>query len=227
MTKIDPATAQDTIDRLKSLMPVKTPRHLNSNSQRSSKDFDVMKVFSALTHISPPPGMVLDYVYRCDRIGGEPILYLRGIDQPPIKTEREAEEKWGIELSPECALYSDLTPQGFFELTLFGLMAGQFYLFWHANYNDVVVIGDLEGVKRVFEKESSFSPPKKLKPRAMALDPHPTVKEQGDAVGVSVLTFTAWGGFIRRAFLFSKDRPHRLLDGNGKILVPYNCDITF
>lgn len=47
------------------------------------------------------------------------------------------------------------------------------------------------------------------------------------AVAVSVVMFTDWGGFYRRAFIIDRAFPHRVLDIEEEELVPFDCGVMF
>jgi hypothetical protein len=49
-------------------------------------------------------------------------------------------------------LQTDGTAEGFFELVLFNAMAGQFYLAWHAAYNDIKILTDRREVQRILDR---------------------------------------------------------------------------
>ena len=61
-------------------------------------------------------------------------MYARPEAQEPFKTEAE------LEAAPETGyldyVQTDGSEEGFFQLALLTLMGDQFYLWWHANYND-------------------------------------------------------------------------------------------
>lgn len=107
------------------------------NAGKKPGDFDPNRFFFVLKHLSMEPGFVLDYVYAYDYAGGYPLLYALRSGAQPIGSSVSPEE---ARPAPDPFLHvrTDGTPEGFFELTVLRIMGEQFYLFWHANYNDLV-----------------------------------------------------------------------------------------
>ena len=45
--------------------------------------------------------------------------------------------------------------------------------------------------------------------------------------GISLVTFTKWGGFFRLTETMRREYPHEVLDEERELLVPYECGILF
>lgn len=216
----------------------------------SERVFDVNSYFRALTHLRMQDGYVLDWVYAGSWLGGYPVLYTRLADEPAYASYQEhAEAREGSanggETYPPWPDYLahvevDNTPEGYFELAVLRMMADQFYLSWHANYNDVVIVCDRETLKstlpetdqphrRIFPPEKTLdSPPRDLHKEAAEIDPRPTVDFSADGtVVVRLVTFTKWGGLKEVRFTLSRDFPHSLIDSSVRTLVEYNCHFVF
>ena len=230
---------QSTIDALSALHSnLELPDHLmGADAQKQAEDFDANETFSVLTHLSMEPGYTLDYVYFYEFAGGEPLLYARPLDVYPYLTYSEFYTATGITInSPQRNDYLehvrvDGTAEGFFELALFHLMGDQFYLFWHANYNDATALCDQTGMEEIISglEDSDFGLPIPAEDavQARALDLEPTVEFGQDTVSVTFVFFTMWGGFRQQTYVFAREFPHTLVRSNQTELVPYDCGIAF
>ena len=225
---------QSTIDALSTLHSrLKVPDYLvKGEPRRPAEEFDANETLSILSRLAMEPGYVLDYVYHAEGIGGLPVLYARLMDQAPYLTY---DEFIAASSSPPDVytehVRTDGTPEGFFELALLHLMGDQFYLHWHAYYNDETALCDrtaLEALVSDLEK-NDFGLPLSAKQaeQALALDVTPSVEFKGVTVTVRFVVFTMWGGFLQQAYTFERESPHRLVSDEATELVPYNCGVAF
>jgi hypothetical protein len=239
-TALPAAHCQEVVDKFSSLInSQELPDHLErENAEKTDEDFDVNQYFTVLDRLFMEPGYVLDYVYYYGGIGGEPVLYARKADQPAYRnyTEFSRESHTDSPLDEDAYLdhiQTDGTPEGFFQLAVLRIMGGQFYLFWHANYDDYQIICDRSKVSPSlagFGKGSGDSADPSFEEALMEarqLDFAPVVEMNEDAVRVQVVGFTNWGGFIRKAFTLRREFPHEILKEDSKVLAPYNCGIMF
>jgi hypothetical protein len=201
-------------------------------STKQGNEFDVGQYFNVLTHISMQEGYALDYVYQNDDLGGYPLLYARPVDQVPFASTADIPEntEW-----PDFHEYLDVedTEQGFFEYVAIDIMANQFYLFWHANYNDRQIICNRQQIYDIVEQISSgesgyavLDPAQQAKTRFLK-NIVPVVRLIGDTAVVEVVTFTKWGGFYRLTYTISREPPHKIIDVQEENLVPYDCGVIF
>lgn len=228
---------QSTVDSLSSLQALNIPEHLlQENASKTGEEFDVNAYFSVLDHLSIEPGYALDYVYWYDFMGGFPVLYARPADQSPYLTLSEYRSAVGEIPGEEFShgymshVQIDDTAEGFFQFVVLRIMGRQFYLHWHANYNDAMVICDQERLEQILETlsgDSDYSLPEEAKEQARALDVAPVVEFKDDTVLVKVVTFTKWGGFFRDSYTISRSFPHKILEAEEEELVPYDCGIQF
>ena len=239
-TPVAPAICkQSTIDALSALhRDLELPDYLiEGGARQRAGEFDANETFSVLSHVSMEPGYVLDYVYFSEFAGGEPLLYARPVDQAAHLTYAEFYTATGITInSPQRDDYLehvrvDGTMEGFFELALFHLMGDQFYLYWHAGYDDATAVCDQTGVETIVSalEDSDLGRPLSAEEaqRARALDPAPVVEFEGDTVTTTFVFFTKWGGFLQQTYVFEREFPHKLIRGNATELVPYDCGILF
>jgi len=207
------------------------PQHLFDSGKKQGNEFDVNQYFDVLTHISMQDGYVLDYVYQNDSLGGYPLLYPRPEDQAPYASTADIPEniEW-----PDFQEYLDVddTEQGYFEYVVIDIMANQFYLFWHANYNDTQIVCNRAEVNDIIASVSAgdfgiaMDLPAQTKARTMR-NIEPVVRLTGDVAMVEVVTFTKWGGFYRFTYTISREVPHKIIDIKQEKLVPYDCGIAF
>jgi hypothetical protein len=202
------------------------PEHLmEDDAIKTDQDFDVNEYFRVLDRLSIEPGYVLDYVYYNDGIGGEPVLYARKANQPAYRDYNEISAERKID-SPSAEdeylrhIKVDGTPEGFFQLYVLQIMGGQFYLFWHANYDDYKVVCNSS------DAALYLSDPITIRD-ASQMDFTPVVEMDNDSVRVDSVVFTKWGGFIRKSMVFRIGFPHEVLREDSQDLVPYNLGIVF
>jgi hypothetical protein len=226
------ATCRPTLDAMAALTGgLEFPSNFQAeNPVKTGSEFDVMQYFSVLDHLSMQPGSVLDYVYHYDGMGGYPLLYVHPVTQPPFATEADLLAS-GDRNSFLDYVQVDDTPEGFFQFVLLSKMTSQFYLFWHAGYNDSQVVCDQAGVTEILSTlNGDFGYRISLASRARAsllTDIEPSVIFGETNVEVQLLTFTRWGGFYQETFSLSRSMPHTILGTQEKNLVPYDCGVMF
>ncbi len=201
--------------------------------------FDPNELLTPLTHLSLMPGYTLDFVYQFDGMGGYPILYVRKAADPSFENLEDYERNAGecdMMIQPAGCDYlsfieTDGTDQGYFEWVLLKMMGNQFYLFWHAGYNDVQIVASRERLETLVEKigDNDFGYPltASQKRQALRIDPAPVVTVGNDDVKVRVVWFTKWGGFYETVLTLTNTAPQRVLDSETNNLVEYDCGIMF
>lgn len=201
--------------------------------------FDVGSFFTVLTNLNEKAGYELDYVH-VGSSDGFPILYPQKNGAIPYKTGREYIDslppgKWRPngdylqDWSPAIEMKS--TPEAFLELSALHLVGNQFYLYWHANYNDRIIIASQEKLEEILNQEHRLLGllPVGCRMKACELDVRPVVEfmEEEPVVWVDLLTFTKWGGFIQEKLAFSTVYPHKLLMRESETLIEYLCGICY
>ena len=203
-----------------------------ANPARQGDEFDPNRYFVAFTHLTMQDGYVLDYVYHQDGMGGYPLLYARLADQPPYATE--ADYLAAVSDPPDymSSVVPQDSPEGYFEYAAFAILANQFYLDWHANYNDWQVLcgeDDIEAIIQELDEKDSFGTPLTASQKRQARNikaPQPSVALTDDTATVKLLVFTKWGGFYEREFTIRR-ADHVILDVQDTPLVEYDCGIMF
>jgi hypothetical protein len=240
-------SAKETVNAIASAQPSGSiPQHFRpeepSDIPRQEGDWDVNTYFGALKHLTVQPGYVIDYFYVYDGMGGYPFIYARPADKQPYASydewaaalEASGHEPGEHDYDKEYLEHIEVdgTPEGFFELAALRIMAEQFYLYWHAAYNDDAIVYDEESLRRILDSaDSSFGGnmiPNALRRAAAKLDVTPTVTFPDDSTAViRLVTFSMWGGFVEKLFTFSREFPHALLDLKTETLVEYDCGVSF
>ena len=207
-----------------------TPDHLQQeNAVKTADDFDVSTYFDVLDHLSMQEGYTLDYVYTYEFLGGRPVLYTRPSEQAPYQTLTDFPRvEDGSQSSYLDRVVIDGTPEGYFQFVALDVMGEQFYLVWHANYNDTRILCDSTDVEAVLESEKFGQPiPEDVAAQARELDVEPVIELGEETAQVQIVVFTKWGGFLRVTFTIDRDFPHQVLDTEAETLVAYDCGVMF
>ena len=219
------------VSSVASLQAGDIPQSLFDTGKKQGDEFDVNQYFNALTHVSMQDGYTLDYLYQMDSLGGYPLLYARPKDQAPYTSIADIPENTQLPDFRDHLNVEDVE-QGYFEYGLMNIMANQFYLFWHANYNDTVIVCNRQQVNDIVAQVSSgdfgiaMDLAQQTKARTLR-NIRPVVRLMGDVANVEIVTFTKWGGFYRFTYTISRGFPHTIMDVKQENLVPYDCGIAF
>lgn len=229
---------QADVDSLRSMTRgMDIPAQLLEASQpRPADAFDPNQLLIPLDHLTLEPGYTLDYFYHVDGLGAYPLLYARREEDAPFTSEAAYEVAcYPADGSKPCKPYrhlmTDGTEDGYFQLALMLLMGDQFYLDWHANYNDGEVIASSNRLETLIEQISAgnfgyaFSNKQNKEARKLNLTPEIVIGEEETTV--SVVLFTKWGGFYRYVVAFSTSTPYEMLGFTSELLVEYDCGVMF
>jgi len=232
---------QAAVDELRKLTRGQTiPQHLIDPEKPAGEEmFDPNQLVSALPHLTLRQGYTLDFVYYYDEMGGRPFLYAREEISKPFETyeafQAASDACYATEEGLDCDyldfIEGDGSEEGYFQWVLLKMMGNQFYLFWHAGYNDDEIIASTERMAGIVDKRSSttFGEPltASQKRQALRIDPAPVVKIKGTRVTVRVVWFTKWGGFYETTYTLTASAPYQIIDTKMKQLVPYDCQVMF
>lgn len=219
------------ISSVASLQKDEVPRSLFETGKKQGDAFDVNQYFKVLRHISMQDSYILDYVYQIDSLGGYPLLYVYSVDQAPYDSVLDIPENTELPDFREHLEVEDVE-QGYFEYVVMDLMANQFYLYWHANYNDTLIVCNRQQVYDIVAQVSSgdFGAAMDVAQQAEARtlrNIRPVVRLTGDVAIVEIVTFTKWGGFFRQTYTISRAFPHTIVDVTQENIIPYDCGIMF
>lgn len=205
---------------------------------RQTTPYDPMHYFALLTHLQPPPGRVLDWLY-VKGANGWPFLYWRNADAPAHTHVDQLDQEPGrrynedLQQAITAPVLTDGSPEGWMQLVLFRLKAGNTMLRWHAAYKSVTLICSQEELRSQVEWQSAGghfmqNMGAATVQAALALDVTPTVDLSDPHIArVGVTRFTAWGGFYRQSWAMNRQGPHALrLEGEVQ-QVRYDCGVMF
>jgi hypothetical protein len=206
------------------------PDHLmQDNPVKTANDFDVNAYFTVLDHLAVEDGYFLDYVYQYDFMGGHPVLYTLPDDQPPFETYADYMASLApserTQVSYLDRIVTDDTPEGYVQMVVLDVMGAQFYLHWHAGYNDFQVICDDHMLASLLAADNGFGD--SIQQSARLLDVTPTVTLDEDVTHVEFTGFTKWGGFYRATLTVSRSYPREIYEGSAENVVEYDCGVMF
>lgn len=225
------STCSETMTAFRSIQPTDFPQGLLDTGVKQGEEFDVNDYFSILTNIAMQDGFALDYIYLGDSLGAFPLLAARPIDQPPYTSASDVPEDSELREYWKYIEVND-SEQGYFEYVAVLLLANQFYLSWHANYNDIQIVCNRADVDAIVEERNTgdfgyeFDSAQMRQIRAMN-NIEPLVKMTDTTISVEIITFTKWGGFYRMTYTINRDFPHEVIDRLDENIVPYDCGIMF
>lgn len=221
----------DIVSAVIAVQPGDIPDYLLETGKKQGNEFDANQYFDVLTRISMREGYTLDYVYQTDSLGAFPSLYARPLDQVSYVSMQDIPENTQL---PDFRGYLEIedVEEGYFEYVVMDMLASQFYLSWHANYNDTEIVCSQRDVKSILasvnagEFGQKFDLAQQAKARSIK-NIEPIVRFEGDNAIVEVVIFTKWGGFYRLTHTISRSFPHTILDVKDENLLPYDCGVMF
>jgi hypothetical protein len=221
----------DITKAIRAMQSSEIPQGLYETGVKQGNEFDVNEYFSVLPNLSMQEGYALDYVFRVDSLGSFPLLAARPIDLPPYTSSTDLPEGSDFTEYLNFIEVKD-SEQGYFEFISLLVMANQFYLVWHANYNDMEIVCDRAALDAITAERNTgdfgmeFDKDQMKQIHAMnAIEP--LVKFDGDTAVVKIVTFTKWGGFYRLTYTIDRSFPHEIIDVREENIVPYDCGILF
>ena len=221
----------DIVNAVGGIQPGAAPQHLLDTGIKRGDEFDVNQYFAVLNHISLREGYALDYVYMSESLGGSPLLYARPESQALYASMEDVPENTQLPDFHEYLEVEDVE-QGYFEYVVLNTMANQFYLDWHALYNDTEIVCNRDEVNAIIADISAGSfgnpldIPGQVKAHAMN-NIEPVVQLTGDNAIVELILFTKWGGFYRQTYTISRSFPQKVIDTKSETIVPYDCGVVF
>lgn len=202
----------------------------DARRQFTDEEIDVMAYFDVLDQLALEPGYVLDYVYNYDFMGGYPVLYARPEAQAPYATLAEFAGAGSPGADYLAHVVAQDTPEAYFQFVVLDRLAGQFYLYWHANYFDTQIVANRAALEQVIAAHTGdsggtpFTAAQVKTARALAVEP--VVELAGDQARVRIITFTDWGGFSEVNYTVSRSFPHKL-ERESENVMEYDVGIVF
>jgi hypothetical protein len=225
------SNCSDILSAMVDLQVGDIPGYLLETGRKQGGEFDVNEYFNVLTHVSMQEGFALDYVYPIADLGASPILYARAVDQAPYASTEDVPENTELPDFHDYLKVDDVE-QGYFEYIVMDIMAGQFYLYWHSNYNDTQIVCNRADLNEIISSVNAGDFGYKMdlgqQARARAMtNIEPSVRLADDSAIVQAIIFTKWGGFYRLTYTISRSFPHKITDTKEDNLVPYDCGVMF
>ena len=213
------------------LHPRNLPKSLlQENPIRSANDFDPNVYFTVLTHLGITPGYTLDYAYYFDGNGGHPCLYFRKAGEKQLGSFAEY-TVWQKKNDLLSFMVTDDTPDGFFQLIVFRRLAGQFYLYWHANYNDTRILTTAEDIEAIISSVSRDGFGTEFTEEQISalrtVNACPTVELSVNQASVTYCLFSRWGGLTRLRESYHRLPPHLMFSQQVLSRVEYLCNVDF
>ena len=219
------------VKSIRSMQTNDTPQELIETGIKQGGEFDVNEYFNVTPNLSMQEGYALDYVIIPDSLGSFPLLAARPVDQPPYKSSSE------VSVDSELTNYWKYmevrdNEQGYFEYASFLLLANQFYLVWHANYNDLGIVCDRATVDNIVANvnDGGFGiefDREQMKQIKVLQNIEPLVKLTDTTAIVELVVFSNWGGFYRMTYTIDRSSPHEIIDRQDENIIPYDCGIMF
>jgi hypothetical protein len=230
----------DSIRKLRKDFP--TPDLIASKGVRTTNDFDVNQYFSIFSHLKLEDRFQLDYVYDLSGIGGRPLIYAVPNGTPVFHTFQEYVDFAAKgEIDPGSYkpydhtkdylthIQVDNSPEGYFQYQLLYSLGDQFYLVWHANYNDSLVLCDSSDLKEVAKEMGAFNLtfPPETATKIKSIDFSPSINPGTTAISILFVQFSKWYGFREMKYTIERKFPHQVTVEPFKALVEYDCGIKF
>jgi len=172
--------------------------------------FNANEYFNILTHIKPPTGSVLDFVYYNN--AGQPILYFRKFDEPMNPMYSEFRSKYGAVYKDytEASEIADLlevdgTNESYIELILFREHAGKFHQSNRSWCGTPKIYAEIQ-------RKNMINKCPKHNEKLPSEDPVFVVERNDeDTILVSKTEFSAYSfEYYRSTYQISKSIPHRI-----------------
>lgn len=220
------------LDKIGDIPDIFFDREYANNIPRSEGvGFEVNRFLKVFDKIKLKNGFILDYTYHSGGLGGEPLIYTRKKKAPRLSTYEYIEKYGRIDSRPYLNdITIEINPESFFQIAVFSQIVHQFYLAWHANYNDHQFIFSLEIVDDLLkyipeDNKNNYSINKKDRERlrTISFEPQVNIKEEGAEVGC--VMFSAWIGFYYNASFITW--PNITIKSSREIIVPFDCGINF
>jgi len=234
---------QEDIEQIRKLYGSQSiPQYLlNEDAVLQGDEFDVRATMKILDHLSMAAGYQLAYVYKYDPMGSYPVLYAHLEDTSPFTSLKEYSSTrpecfQSGEKPPHCSyrqlVETDGSEIGYLQFVLLNEMGRQFYLDWHANYNDTTLIATEDALDQILTQlsNSDFGYPiddQQKEEIKNLVHPAPEIVIGTDFVTLRVVYFTKWGGFFEVHYELNKDFPHTIQEIESRNLFDYNCGILF
>ncbi len=215
---------------------------------REEINFDVNSYFKVFDKLSMQPGYMLDFVYLNDGVGAKPVVYAYSVEEGPLRDYydylawKEIQHPGSfavIEGSDDYLQHVVIedTPEGYFQSVALAIMEDQFYLNWHALYNDTRIITSAELAGSAFNRfardtegitnRGYLRNVERVVEGIPELNYTPKVEMREDRAIVRMIVFSEWGGFSELRVVISRDFPHEILNWREKTRLFFYSGVMF
>lgn len=157
-------------------------------------------------------------------------------DNTPADFDMKEEDYQRLKQQPFDYIVSDNSQHAYFQWVLLHVLGEQFYLKWHANYDDDVVACSNEHLQQVFEKYNDWSMARNsfneiaddlaLATKDVSFEPE-VVRKNGSAE-VTLIVFSKWGGLDRVTYEIHLNGRHTFItEKKREKLYEYQTGIRF
>ncbi|MBN1310956.1 MAG: hypothetical protein JXB30_06005 [Anaerolineae bacterium] len=199
--------------------------------------FNVNEYLDVFDKVYTEDGYVLDYIYH-DSVAVYPLIYTRQESNKPVESLEDIKKLYSEPDKSIEHVYFEQSPSGYFQFAVFDIAVRQFFLFWHAKYNDLEVVSSRRQLDMLFDSPEKFHPHASadtlkllgellpiMRKRLDNISLQPSVVIDAETAAVTMVTFTKWGGF---RFLTSHIRwPNRVESTAFQTIVPYHCLVRY
>ncbi len=202
---------------------------INNTPRPEGTGFDVNRYLDIFDKIKLKKGIILDYAYHWSFFHGSPCIYTRRIDEPAISVNEYHKKYHNIEQPYLNDIIIENNAKSFFQLAVFTKVIHQFYLWWHANYNDhhfVVTINFAEEIlKSIKRKKGLYGISIENRDKLKQLDFNSQVECFEDCGRVHYIMFSNWIGFYQETATIYW--PKLRIEIKKKTIVSYDCGICY
>jgi len=176
----------------------------------SGNKFNANEFFHVFNKVRLHEGYYLDYFYTMDNLAGWPIVFARKEEDDPATILDEGLYEFSDYMKylkrflTDYALSKHIefekSAEGYFQFSIFNTVVHQFYLFWHANYDDkefILTKEKLEETLRYMETNYGIIFSDEELDLINDLNLNPEVKIKNDNGIVRVISFSKNAGFYQ------------------------------
>ncbi len=122
-------------------------------------EFDVNRYFEVFNRLKMEEGYVLDYRYHLSSPEGNPVLYARKKNEPRNYSIGGVRTTFRKDAADEYLLHikTDGSREGFIQLAALHLIGANFYLYWHAFYDDLEFYSRIPASVTYYQDEVAVS----------------------------------------------------------------------
>lgn len=190
--------------------------------------FQVKKYFEILENVYMEDGWEIGYEYKRARLGSEPIVVAYKSENNLTGEDKDEYNKGNNYERFLKHVKLDKTPDSYFQYIMLKVMASQFALGWHANYNDGEIVCTNSMINNILARtDDLYHFDDDTIKKAKAIEPQPYVEIDKEKAIIRTIIFSKWSGFVELKYHLDKKFPHKIIEIEKENLVEYNCGLVF